>query len=418
MGIKQQVGGLVVGTLVVAGLIGVGGPPAGAADVPVVTATPMSVDNGQGFTVTLTGCEGPGAPKIVKYGNIYLPKSSDIPVSIMESTPGVWKTTNEAGDYSDQIYFGICASGARSAGVRVDVDWREMFTDPFLSTPPAPLKGVTGTDCSTGEPVVVSFRMGERVWEVRPKIDASGNWFAGAPAGLPTHGTATVIGRCGDWRYIPVSWTTERPPIHYPPAQGFLSPGDGPIGTTITGNYLCDAVPTVLLNHPGDDFFVPVPIEAASAGTLGYRWTGTAIDTDSRYTVNCGKQVDVLTFDVDAPKVRLGPVGSVADPTPRWLEGTDCPDGTSVTVTYAHGSTSEPHTAAIDTFGDWQVPLPRVAAGTRVVATASCGRVTYASLAYDAGGATTTTSQGPGVTQDPNTAAPAEAVPGTSSFTG
>ena len=117
-----------------------------------------------------------------------------------------------------------------------------------------------------------------------------------------------------------------------------------------------------------------------------------------------------------------GPPGDWPDPPESYL-GTDCPDGTTATVTFAPASL-EPIVvdAPTDDLGDWTVPVPELPDGTVVTVDASCGSVTYPTTSYVAGGrGSATTSSTPTVTSVPTTppvAPPAVARSGTPSLTG
>ncbi|WP_426574154.1 hypothetical protein [Aquihabitans sp. McL0605] len=404
--------GLIVAAWVVAlGVIGVAPAPSGAADQPVLTTTATEPAPDEPITVTLTGCTGPAPPTMERLGSVYDPAAHPEPVLIAQSSPGVWQTTSEAAQYGDSIYTASCG-GATSAPLRIDAEWRAMFSDPFYETYGA-LHGVDGSDCDTGEPVKVDFRVADRVWEVQPSVDARGDWYAVPPL-LPDDQPVEIIGRCGDYRYLPSPWSPA-PGLPKPPSPAqFLSPGEGAPGTAYQGFVTCGGTSfSVTAVAAGDDVLRPIPVDRTPGGSGSF--DAVAGTSDVTYDVQCGTKTDRMTFDVEAPVMRLGPVPvpAIVDLVPTQVEGTDCPPGTQVSVHFtAAGGSSTAH-APIDLFGDWLVPLPsHLPVGTTV--SASCGAVAYDPIALPA----SAMEGAAGPVAAPTAAAPAVAVAGDPTYTG
>jgi len=164
---------------------------------------------------------------------------------------------------------------------------------------------------------------------------------------------------------------------------------------------------------------------------------------------SCGdQQLAEVRVDVDNPMIGFAPIGSMLAPAdnPSTVYGSDCPDGTVASVRFDEvvlgrpTAAGTPVTATIDQRGDWQVdtpvytlyavvPPPGTPAGTvlrEFTVNASCGDVTYEVLHIvvqrATGDDTTTTAPPsgppPSTPPAPPVAPPADAVPGTSHFTG
>jgi len=160
----------------------------------------------------------------------------------------------------------------------------------------------------------------------------------------------------------------------------------------------------------------------------GFSGTVALHDVDVTVQAHCaGNAYDAsspVLLDVENPLIEAVP--GVAWPT---LLGTDCPAGTTVTVTYAPegGAPVVQSGIEIDELGDWAAQPPAFAPGTAVLATASCGAVTYVAVGYTLADFGTTTSTTATATSSPASAvpalqpaaaAPAEARPGVASYTG
>lgn len=183
----------------------------------------------------------------------------------------------------------------------------------------------------------------------------------------------------------------------------------------------------------GESDFVRL-VEPTATGTAG-TWSSQLEAGLTDWTVQgrCGDvSFDDVVVDIDNPLMAFLPIGAFApepDP-PSNVFGSDCPDGTAVTVTFdvEGGSPSGDGfdvsgtsvRAEIDDRGDWQAPVPTTPPGSTVRVSASCGDVTYPSLSFtvpDDEPATTTST----VPTSPPTVAeppPAVARSGRSTFTG
>lgn len=183
----------------------------------------------------------------------------------------------------------------------------------------------------------------------------------------------------------------------------------------------------------GESDFVRLvePTPTSVAGT----WSSELVAGLTDWTVHgtCGAVAfDEVVVDIDHPLMSFLPIGAFApspDP-PTTVYGSDCPDGTTATVTFADEAKGyrSVETAAIDERGDWQVSPQHPVAGQvssvdlRITVGASCGDVTYAPLRYDLllgipGGPNeppTSTPTPPAVAEPP----PAVARSGRATFTG
>lgn len=410
--------------LVVGGLV-VAPRPSSAADAPVLTASPDQVAfrGDEVITLTLTGCDGPTAPAIEHLGSIYEAPPTWGRLPVEETDPGTWVATSEAvSPGSDQVFRGVCGSGAVSPTIRVDVDWKELFTDPFLEGPGDALAAVVGTDCDPPAVAAVHFRVGERTWVVHPTVDARGDWRAVPPV-IPRGRRIGIVGRCGDFVYIPTAWVNGGPPP-MPRQNLYLDPGQGRPGTAFTGEVVCGTQPTITRYFDGDDVVTPVAVEPAASGSDGWwEFHDRAGRVDARYTVSCGLTTDHVTFDAITNELRFGPAGLAVDGygfDPTTVDGTDCDAGRTVTVRLAVGfrpvQVLQPKT---DEFGDWSVPLPADALRLGIIANASCGDdFDYETIDRNVDQWRTTTTTSTPSRGQPTEAAPAVAQRGVPSFTG
>ena len=390
--------------------------PVGAAESPALTSSAMAGETGDPVTLTLTGCEG-GQTHI----EILSPWHEGDPTFPSLLTPtegpaGVWTAETTLSSSSDIVYQGICASGARSPKVQVDLEWKEMFPDPFFEQD-VPLRSITGTDCDTGEELIVWVRAGERMVVLHPTPGVRGDWSEPPPPVIPEPYAILVAGQCGTGspNYIGFGYRSGPGAVLPTRSTGWrMSAGDGPPGTAYTAQFTCDASDlSVTRTQVGSDDAVDVPV-----GLVGGRkgFSAVAGQTDDRYTLRCGpKIVDTIRFDVEAPGLALAPAD---DAGPARLTGTDCPPSTEAAVVFeSEAGERSTATAAIDAFGDWVVDLPGDLAG-RVDVTASCGGLTYDALVYDAAavpGAPVSPGAAPGTGA---AAAPASAVAGSPTYTG
>jgi hypothetical protein len=180
-----------------------------------------------------------------------------------------------------------------------------------------------------------------------------------------------------------------------------LNPDNGKPGTPYKVTITCDQKPT-LYGSPLDDNppGTIVPLVIAPDGATQWTYDATAGQYDEQYGASCGDVQEQARFDADAPHLLLGPVatnfGQTRNPKTEVL-GSDCPAGTTASVTITLDGTTTTHTATIDERGDWAVPLSSpyiVYPPTQSLrAEASCGDVTYAPLVRSAAGPRPTTPQ-------------------------
>lgn len=224
-------------------------------------------------------------------------------------------------------------------------------------------------------------------------------------------------------------------------AAGFLglSPDEGAPGTPYKVTITCDQEPTLygqpLDNNPRGTL---APLSIAPDGATQWTFDATAGNYDDSYGARCGDETAGARFDTDAPWLYLGPLGVRAPDFGRpktEVAGTDCPAGTTASVSITRNGTTTSHTASIDQYGDWNVPLdtPYMMSGAieSLRVEASCGNVTYAplvrepaetttsssSLPTDSTATTATTAPGAAATR-PAAANPAHARPARASYTG
>lgn len=167
-----------------------------------------------------------------------------------------------------------------------------------------------------------------------------------------------------------------------------LTPDRAKPGTPYKVTITCDQKPT-LYGHQVDDNppGTQVPLAIAPDGATQWTYNATAGDYDDQYGASCGASSEGARFDADSPHLFLSPIAENISETgqPRTeVLGTDCPTGSTASVTITLDGTTTTHTAAIDEHGDWTVPLatPYTGYGSKqsLHAEATCGDVTYAPL--------------------------------------
>ncbi|MGN6693977.1 MAG: hypothetical protein ACTHN0_07355 [Aquihabitans sp.] len=388
--------------------------PVRAAEAPVLTATPDHVPASTDATivVTLTGCDGPGTPAIEVLRSIYDVEPQWRMLPVTETSPGVWEASSIASSPgSDQVYRGVCSSGATSPDTRVDVDWKEMFTVPFLQpTTAAPLLGVTGTDCETGDPSV-QYRVDDRFWIDHVPTDEHGDFRSSPPTIGPGHYIG-IMGSCGGtFAYGPIGWFTSEDAVFPKSIQVLASAGEGPPGTSYVFDEVCDSTLGVSARQQGGE--APPAYTAGPSKPGWWQIRATAAETDTTFDLTCGRLEDPVRFDVDAPTMAFASSDQAAGPAPDQVVATDCPPDTAADVRFLIDGDAQDATAVPDLSGDWTMPLPAVPAGAELVVEASCGSVTYdpITLAGTSGEAAAPGAAAPA-------AAPASAVPGQASYTG
>lgn len=164
-----------------------------------------------------------------------------------------------------------------------------------------------------------------------------------------------------------------------------LTPGGGPPGSRAVASIDCEmppefrsrslspgAPPATLMAYPGQE---------DGRGT----WT-TAIeagDWDVVVTAACDDRAESARFDVDNPQLAPGPSWAHIGAWRPQLDGTtvigtDCPSGTTVTVEFSVGGRAvRTEIIDIDSYGDWEVPIPGVEGRPALEVTASCGDLVY-----------------------------------------
>lgn len=404
------------GAAALAGLASVA--PVAAADQPVLTASTLHAQEGDTVTVTVTGCAG--TPTVLLDGDLLGPGGATS-LTPTEATPGTWQLTWPVSG-SDLGFTAVCASGARSAQVIVDVDTPVLVSDPWLGPQPPDrqLAAAVGTDCPQPT-ATVQFRVGDWIQVRTVPTDERGDFRAPAPdIGLGKQ--MYVRAWCDGANYIPFTWWTgqgKEPKVQTRVLE--LDAGGGAPGSTVTGRYPCHQEPVATAHDDQGD--VPVDITWI-AQPPRYRISATSRDSDLTLTVRCARDEETVRYDVEAPTL------TVTGPTPDaravvgsagtvWATATDCPPGTTAKV-QATGATGTTLTgwAAIDLWGDWSAEVAEGLPPGPATVTATCGSVTYRSVAFvvvsgpDGSTTTTTASAGDG------TAAPAQPVPGSAGYTG
>ena len=212
-----------------------------------------------------------------------------------------------------------------------------------------------------------------------------------------------------------------------------ITPSSGAPGTGYDVNVTCGAPPQIyrrnLQGDPVQGTIAPFPSSEVSLVSPSlWAFHGIAGQYDAQYSAACnGTAAGTGRFNALAPHLWFGPRQNYIGYYPQTtVEGTDCPAGTTATVTItANGTPSTSH-AAIDQYGDWSVTLPAPVGTETLRIDATCGNVVYASLTAPTTTTTTTTqvpmqSVPPTVhvpTTTPPPSAPAAPVPAAAAFTG
>ena len=180
-----------------------------------------------------------------------------------------------------------------------------------------------------------------------------------------------------------------------------LTPSSGPPGTPYKVTVSCGEAPLVYQGFSQGDH-VPGTIgprpsdEVNEVSPSTWQVDATAGGWDSPWYATCGdSEAGSARFDTDNPQLWFGPRPSCCgeDPShPRTiLEGTDCPAGSTATVSFTVDGTDTGATAAVDELGDWSVPLPGPLGSQELTIDASCGAVVYDQVTV-----TTTSTSTPG----------------------
>jgi hypothetical protein len=204
-----------------------------------------------------------------------------------------------------------------------------------------------------------------------------------------------------------------------------LTPSSGPPGTAYQVTVSCGDRPVVYRGFAQDDYvpgtIPPLPTDEVSEVAPSV-WAADAVatDFDTPWWATCdGADAGNGRFDSERPHLWFGPRPTLFTLDPRTtVEGTDCPAGTTATVSITADGQTTTHQAAIDAYGDWTVALPSPVGSAELVIDASCGDVTYATLRATTTVPPTTPTAPPTTPPTTPTAPPATPQPGTAGFTG
>lgn len=210
-----------------------------------------------------------------------------------------------------------------------------------------------------------------------------------------------------------------------------VDPSGGPVGSRYQVRVDC-ATPATIRVFPLKAYpQATVPPEDGTESSPGtWVFDRQAGNVDELVVSDCGGQTEQFRYDVDAPALFPGPTIAAAgvlrpDRPITQVIGTDCPDGTtaSVTITGPEGFTAT-QTAPIDHYGNWAVPIPADAPTGELTANASCGSLHFDAITIHHSGSTPAGGTEPGVTTSsepsPSAATPSAATPvaATPSYTG
>jgi len=185
--------------------------------------------------------------------------------------------------------------------------------------------------------------------------------------------------------------------LHASGAIPFLTvtPSAGPRGTAYEVTVHCAEDPDLTAvdltgekppaTIPPISSFEPGSVTNPEPGRWVYRTE--AGPYDRQYWAHCGETFERAAFDVDLPRLYLGPVPGPLDfdPPPRTkVLGTDCPPGSTARVRITIGGRSVTGMARMDANHDWAFDLPAPAGARDMTVRAACGTVTYPPLAIPA----------------------------------
>lgn len=200
-----------------------------------------------------------------------------------------------------------------------------------------------------------------------------------------------------------------------------VDPTGGPPDSSYTVEVTCDSEPTVRVFHLRAEPQATVPpVDGTESSPGTWLYAVQAGDVDDLVTADCGSSREQFRYDVDAPALFPGPtvVGWGGwDPLRPATQviGTDCPDGTTASVTFtgADGFTAT-QTAPIDGYGNWDVPIPAAAPTGDLTVDASCGSVHFDAITIRHTGSTPPDDTGPTATT-PGDSEPDASTPSTPS---
>lgn len=170
-----------------------------------------------------------------------------------------------------------------------------------------------------------------------------------------------------------------------------VTPGAGPRGTSYEVTVRCAEDPDLTareLNGEKPPSTTP-PLVVGPGGVTSPepgRWVyrAKAGPYDREYWARCGETFQRAPFDVDLPRLYLGPVPGPIDfdAAPRTkVLGTDCPAGSTAQVRITIGGRTVSGPARMDAAHDWAFDLPYPEGTKDMTVRATCGSVTYPPLA-------------------------------------
>lgn len=185
-----------------------------------------------------------------------------------------------------------------------------------------------------------------------------------------------------------------------------VDPTGGPPGSRYQVQVPCSSAPRVQVRDIGRPQATLPWLGGVESSPGTWTFDIEAGSLDQMVYSACGGQNDRFRYDVDNPQLFPGPT-AIVEIVPRpdveytSVVGTDCPAGTTASVAInGPGGYSYAQTAAIDGYGNWEVPIPATAPHSDLTVDASCGSVHYATLVMPFG----PRDSGPGATDPPGTA--------------
>lgn len=170
-----------------------------------------------------------------------------------------------------------------------------------------------------------------------------------------------------------------------------VTPGSGPRGTSYEVTVRCAEDPDLTARELTGEkppsttpplVVGPGGVTSPEPGRWVYRTTAGSYDRD--YWAHCGETFQRARFDVDLPRLYLGPVPGPIDfdAAPRTkVLGTDCPPGSTAQVRITIGGRTVSGPARMDAAHDWAFDLPVPDGTADMTVRATCGSVTYPPLA-------------------------------------
>lgn len=208
-----------------------------------------------------------------------------------------------------------------------------------------------------------------------------------------------------------------------------ITPGSGQPGSAYEVAVDCGEFPEVRRRHTQDgpeQGTIP-PLAATDLIEVSpSTWVYDAVagQTDEEYGASCaGDPAGSGRFDAEAPHLWFGPrpyAGFSPLVGRTTVEGTDCPAGTTASVSIAIDDVVILSEAPIDQYGDWSVALPSPVGNAAMTINAFCGEVNYEALTAEGPGGPETPITTPPGTNTPGVAPPPAATPvdGSPAYTG